>query len=228
MKQKILPKYIKYYPHEKKQKTLLQQLKHIKHHTYGRGRRFLPNGPKYTKANLQRGSRRFFPKISLVWKQKILPQQVLYTKSPQQGSRRFSLKILSEPYEKQKILPQQIIHLHYSLVSPFILLLSEFVISKQVLRGRRFLPMLFEIRNRCLIECLQDILVNRQFNYLYRLIILLISQILNGGCAFNCGNLNISFCFIQQNDKKIFSIIVPVVGFCIWGATINLTKLQQF
>ena len=53
-----------------------------------------------------------------------------------------------------------------------------------------------------MIECLQDILVNRQFNYLYRLIILLISQILNGGCAFKCGNLNISFCFIQLNDKK--------------------------
>ena len=58
------------------------------------------------------------------------------------------------------------------------------------------------IPNRCLIESLQDIFVNRQFNYLYQLIILLISQILNGGCAFNCGNLNIIFCFIQQNDKK--------------------------
>ena len=53
-----------------------------------------------------------------------------------------------------------------------------------------------------MIESLQDIFVNRQFNYLYQLIILLISQILNGGYAFNCGNLNISFCFIQQNDKK--------------------------
>ena len=37
----------------RKQKTLPQKFKHIKHHTYGGGKRFLPNGPKYTKANPQ-------------------------------------------------------------------------------------------------------------------------------------------------------------------------------
>ena len=33
------------------------------------------------------------------------------------------------------------VSLHYSSASPFLLPLSEFLIPKQVMRGRRFLPM---------------------------------------------------------------------------------------
>ena len=44
------------------------------------------------------------------------------------------------PIRKQKILPQWITYLQYSSVSPFILLLSEFLIPNQVMRSRRFLP----------------------------------------------------------------------------------------
>ena len=85
-------------------------------------------------------------KQSLVRKQNILTQSTPSVsntpkKNPQRGSRRLFLNVLSKPWRKQKILPQWITHLCYFLASPLLLLRIEFLIPKQIMRGRRFLPM---------------------------------------------------------------------------------------
>ena len=89
-------------PHKEVEDSSLVDQAYLEHHPYGGSKRFFPNGSST-------------PKVSPIRKQKILPQSPRHTMKEAEDS---------SPMDHTSI------RLHYSLASPFLLLLNEFLIPK--------------------------------------------------------------------------------------------------